>query len=99
MPSWPAPHFHCSRTDCTAVVGGGVKSDIGASQHPSANGRGPLSLALIGGTLFLGEAAHAQTTLPPIEVVATTPLIGSGLDRNLVPGETNVLNQQDLRRE
>jgi iron complex outermembrane recepter protein len=57
---------------------------------------------LIGSALLLSDGARAQTTpptLPPVEVVGTTPLIGSGLDRNLVPAQTNVLNQQDLRRE
>jgi hypothetical protein len=45
--------------------------------------------------LLLSDGASAQTKppeLPPIEVVSTTPLIGSGLDRNLVPAQTNVLN-------
>jgi outer membrane receptor protein involved in Fe transport len=57
---------------------------------------------LIGSALLLGDGASAQTGLPempPIEVVATSPLIGSGLDRNLLPAQTNVLNQQDLRRQ
>ena len=52
--------------------------------------------------MFLGDSAGAQTSLPelpPVEVVATSPLIGSALDRNLVPAQTNVLNQQDLKRE
>lgn len=80
----------------------GSLDGIGASQRPSAPTCGPLSLALIGSALLLCDGAGAQTTpseLPPVEVVATTPLIGSGLDRNLVPAETNVLNRQDLRRE
>ena len=73
--------------------------------HPCGP-RGPLSLTLIGGALLLADGARAQTSaptslpqLPPVEVVATSPLIGSGLDRDLVPAQTTVLNQQDLRRE
>ena len=80
----------------------GSNHDIGASQRPSADTCGPLSLALISSALFLGDSAGAQTSLPelpPVEVVATSPLIGSALDRNLVPAQTNVLNQQDLKRE
>src|SRR4051812_12479244 len=76
--------------------------DIGARQCPSANACGPLSLTVVGCALFLSDGAGAQTTLPelpPVEVVATSPLIGSGLDRNLVPARTNVLNRQDLKRE
>jgi outer membrane receptor protein involved in Fe transport len=52
--------------------------------------------------LFIVGGAGAQTKLPelpPIDVVATSPLIGSGLDRNLVPAQTNVLSQPDLKRE
>ena len=52
--------------------------------------------------MFLADGARAQTgppEMPPVEVVATSPLIGSGLDRNLVPAQTNVLNRQDLERE
>ena len=81
----------------------GSNHDIGASQLPSANTCGPLSLTLISSALLLlGDSAGAQTSppqLPPVEVVATSPLIGSALDRNLVPAQTNVLNQQDLKRE
>jgi hypothetical protein len=80
----------------------GSNHDIGASQHRSANTCGRLSLALISSALFLGDSAGAQTSLPelpPVEVVATSPLIGSALDRNLLPAQTNVLNQQDLKRE
>jgi hypothetical protein len=62
-------------------------------------------------TLMLQCAAHAQdapgpqptdappTTLPPVEVVAPSPLIGSGVDRNAVTAESHVLNRDDLRRD
>ncbi len=39
------------------------------------------------------------TELPPVEVVGASPLIGSGVDRNTVPAETQVLDSADLRRE
>ena len=39
------------------------------------------------------------TTLPPVEVVGTSPLIGAGIDRNTVPAQTHVLDSSDLRRE
>ena len=69
----------------------GSRHDSGARPRPSATACGPLSLTLIGGALFVADGARAQTKppeLPPVEVVATSPLIGSGLDRNLVPAET-----------
>lgn len=45
-------------------------------------------------------AQTAQTTvLPPIEVVGATPLLGSGVDRDKVPAETNVLTDKDISRD
>ena len=35
--------------------------------------------------------AAAPITLPTIEVVAATPLLGSGVDRSKVPAQTQVL--------
>jgi outer membrane receptor protein involved in Fe transport len=54
--------------------------------------------------ILLGCEAMAQTTtpvisLPPVEVIGASPLIGSGIDRNTVPAETQVLNSNDLKRE
>ena len=43
--------------------------------------------------------ATAPTVLPPVTVVGVSPLIGSGIDRNTVPAETQVLNADDLRRQ
>src|SRR4029453_10373127 len=80
----------------------GSQDDIGARQRASANTGAALSLTFISSALLLSDGARAQTTpptLPPVEVVGTTPLIGSGLDRNLVPAQTTILNQPDLRRE
>lgn len=56
--------------------------------------------------LFLGCAsslAVAQTAppteLPTVEVIGASPLIGSGVDRNTVPAETQVLNSSDLSHQ
>ncbi len=44
-------------------------------------------------------AATDQTiTLPTVEVVAASPLLGSGVDRNTVPAQTQVLTSQDISR-
>ena len=45
------------------------------------------------------QAPQPVTQLPPVEVIGASPLIGSGIDRNLVPAETHVLNSQDLKRQ
>ena len=37
--------------------------------------------------------------LPPITVIAPSPLIGSGVDRDTVPGETHVLTSKDISRD
>jgi len=70
-----------------------------------------LRLILPGAALVLGlsavpaasqdEAAGpaaTELTLPPVEVVGATPLLGSGVDRNKVPAETHVLTDQDISR-
>jgi len=38
-------------------------------------------------------------TLPPVEIIGSTPLLGSGVDRNKVPSETQVLNSQNVTLE
>src|SRR5580692_8533208 len=38
------------------------------------------------------------TELPPVEVIGTSPLLGSGVDRDTVPAETNVLKGNDFTR-
>ncbi|HZU88499.1 MAG TPA: TonB-dependent receptor [Stellaceae bacterium] len=40
----------------------------------------------------------AELILPPVEVIAPTPLLGSGIDRAKVPAETDVLTGQDITR-
>ena len=38
------------------------------------------------------------TELAPVEVIGASPLLGSGVDRDTVPAETNVLKSDDLTR-
>src|SRR5215467_6483741 len=53
--------------------------------------------------LFATAVAHGQnastTALPEIDIIAASPLIGSGIDRNTVPAATNVLNSDDIKRQ
>jgi iron complex outermembrane receptor protein len=42
--------------------------------------------------------ASPQINLPDVTVVGSTPLLGSGLDRDEVPAATNVLDQKDIDR-
>src|SRR6204780_1738371 len=68
------------------------------------------TLAGVAGILALAwVAARAQqapsdtaepflVALPPVDIVAPSPLLGSGVDRDTVPAETNVLKGNDLTR-
>src|SRR5260370_2331998 len=56
-------------------------------------------------TVLLSAAAAAQQpseapplSLPTVEVVGATPLLGSGVDRDKVPAETQVLTDRDVSR-
>jgi iron complex outermembrane recepter protein len=43
------------------------------------------------------NAAEAPTlALPPVEIIAPSPLLGSGVDRSKVPAQTQVLNSNDV---
>jgi iron complex outermembrane receptor protein len=44
-------------------------------------------------------AQQPTATLPPVEVIGASPLIGSGIDRNAVPAATHVLDRRDLARQ
>src|SRR5262245_13627700 len=44
------------------------------------------------------QPAQPVPVLPPVEVVAPSPLIGSGIDRNSVPAATHVLDSRDIER-
>ena len=75
---------------------------IGPTREVGASIR-RLCLPFAAGLLVMTAAAgHAQQTtreLPPVDVVAPSPLIGSTLDRNTVPAQTHVLDSGDLRRQ
>ena len=43
-------------------------------------------------------AQPLSLALPPVSIIATSPLLGSGVDRDTVPAETNVLKSNDLTR-
>ena len=45
-----------------------------------------------------GATEPPSVTVPPISVLGVSPLLGSGVDRDTVPAETNVLNGDDLTR-
>jgi outer membrane receptor protein involved in Fe transport len=47
----------------------------------------------------LEGSAGLDLTLPTVEVVATTPLLGSGVDRSKVPAETAVVTSRDISRD
>src|SRR5947209_16836725 len=60
-----------------------------------------LGLAMV--LLSTGAAAQQSTEAPPmslptVEVVGATPLLGSGVDRDKVPAETQVLTDRDISR-
>ncbi len=64
-----------------------------------------LALAvLLRPTPVLAQAAsvapvpQTETVLPTVEVIAPTPLLGSGVDRGKVPAETRVLTERDISR-
>ena len=45
------------------------------------------------------DASQAPTlTLPPVNIIGASPLLGSGINRDTVPAETNALNANDLTR-
>jgi iron complex outermembrane receptor protein len=59
----------------------------------------PIALLLVAAPgLAAAQTPADLTTLPTVEVVGTSPLLGSGIDRDKVPGATHVLTDRDLRR-
>ncbi len=46
-----------------------------------------------------GGAAVPEVNLPTVNIVGTSPLLGSGIDRNKLPAATNVLNSGDITRD
>ena len=45
-----------------------------------------------------GATQLPSIALPPVIIIGTSPLLGSGVDRDTVPAETNVLRGGDLTR-
>src|SRR5579863_9275814 len=45
-----------------------------------------------------GVLADEPIVLPPVNIVAASPLLGAGIDRNKAPAATNVLNSEDIAR-
>ena len=58
-----------------------------------------LLCALAPGTARGQDAPPAAVTLPTTEVIGTSPLLGSGIDRDKVPAATRSFSDRDLRRE
>jgi iron complex outermembrane receptor protein len=70
---------------------------------------GRAARGMVGATALLTLTARAQqaptatpqapvVTIPTINIVGASPLLGSGVDRDTVPAETNVLRRNDLTR-
>ena len=45
------------------------------------------------------SAPPAEIALPTVNIVGSSPLLGSGIDRNKLPAETSVLNSGDIARD
>lgn len=59
----------------------------------------PITLACLGALAATGVAAQTATaTLPPVEVIGTSPLPGQGIDRNLLPYSTRVYRADDVQK-
>jgi outer membrane receptor protein involved in Fe transport len=62
-----------------------------------------LHIALVVSVLPAAAVAQEQggeaLTLPQVNIVGTTPMLGSGIDRGKVPGETHVLTGADVNRD
>jgi outer membrane receptor protein involved in Fe transport len=50
------------------------------------------------GTTSPPTTVRPDVTLPNVDVIGTSPLLGSGVDRNTVPAATSVLKSDDLTR-
>src|SRR5579883_2294482 len=66
-------------------------------------GRRPFAALMAGAAAVIAPgpllAQQPSVTLPPVEVIGASPLIGSGIDRNAVPAATHVLDGRDLSRQ
>jgi len=56
--------------------------------------------AILPATAALAQSVppSAQISLPDVNVVGSTPLLGSGIDRDAIPAATNVLGEKDIDR-
>jgi iron complex outermembrane recepter protein len=69
-------------------IGAGAAVLLGVAASGSALAQGPAEPP--------GEAA---TTLPTVEVIAVSPVLGSGIDPDKVPANLRVLTDRDIRSE
>jgi iron complex outermembrane receptor protein len=88
------------RTDDAAM--GKRRMAFAGQRLPSRSFARPLAATVAGAAaLAAGQRLHAQqptTTMPTVQVIAPSPLIGSGIDRNSVPAATHVLDSRDIER-
>jgi iron complex outermembrane receptor protein len=54
---------------------------------------------LVGSSAPLAQTETPPTVLPQVEVVGSSPLLGSGIDRDKVPANVRILSAGDLRRQ
>jgi outer membrane receptor protein involved in Fe transport len=57
-----------------------------------------LALACVPARAQSDAAQSPSITLPPLTIIGASPLLGSGVDRDTVPAETNVLKGDSLTR-
>ncbi len=55
-------------------------------------------LALASVSARAQQAPTPATTVPTVNIIGASPLLGSGVDRDTVPAETNVLRGNELTR-
>ena len=58
---------------------------------------GSAALAMLASVTARAQQAP-PVSLPQIDIIAPSPLLGSGVNRDTVPAETNVLKGDDLTR-
>ncbi len=58
-----------------------------------------MALALWQAAALAQDQTGDTLTLPQVDIVGTTPMLGSGIDRDKVPGETHVLTGADVSRD
>lgn len=70
-------------------------------RKPTAIAAGCLLLApcvVVAQQAVSGAGNPPEVNLPAVDVVGSSPLLGSGVDRNTVPAQTNVLKSEDITR-